>query len=257
MTLQEIRNNNIGKKFYNKHDEYCEIIEYIDCRNIRVRFNNGYIKTTGWSELNGGYFNNPYTKTVFGLGYIGEGEYFPVSRDTYKSTPEYNHWNGMMKRCYSENQLKIRPQYEDCTVCEEWHNFQNFAQWYNENLWNNKCTVLDKDILIKGNKVYSPKTCVLVNNELNVLFINSKKNRGCLPLGVTVYKENKYRSKCSAYGKVEHIGTYDTPEKAFYAYKEFKESHIRQVAENYKNKYDSFPKKLYEAMMNWKIEISD
>ena len=119
---------------------------------------------------------------------------------------------------------------------------------------------LDKDILKKGNKVYSPETCIFVPRRINSLFIKSDKARGRYPIGVTLRKDNgKYRSQCDVQYEEEprkqiQLGQFDTPEEAFYAYKQFKENYIKEVADIYK---PYIPEKLYEAMYRYEVEIDD
>ena len=50
------------------------------------------------------------------------------------------------------------------------------------------------------------------------------------------------------------LGTYSTPEEAFYAYKEYKEKLIKEIADLYQNE---IPTILYEAMYNYEVEIND
>ena len=92
---------------------------------------------------------------TWNVGIIGEGIY--VSRINSIRTKEYVAWDAMLQRCYDDKLHKRHPSYKDCTVCEEWLNFQNFAKWFNDN--NIDGCQLDKDLLIKGNKIYSPETC--------------------------------------------------------------------------------------------------
>ena len=119
---------------------------------------------------------------------------------------------------------------------------------------------LDKDILFKGNKIYSPNTCVFVNKTINCLFTKSNKIRGDLPIGVKLGKNNKYVSQYSYYDFIKKkkikkgLGYYNTIEEAFNSYKIAKENNIKRVADYYKEK---IPKKLYEAMYNYKVEITD
>ena len=151
--------------------------------------------------------------------------------------------------------------YDDCIVCEEWHNFQNFAEWYEENYYevDGKPTFLDKDILIKGNKIYSPQTCVFVPRLINNLFTKRQNERGLYPIGVEPYKDtNKFKAYCNTFyngkNQKKYLGLYNTIEDAFKVYKESKEANIKQVADEYK---DKIPDKLYEAMYNYKVEITD
>ncbi len=113
---------------------------------------------------------------------------------------------------------------------------------------------VDKDILVKGNKMYSEETCCFIPDEINCL-IGMKKNRGKYPAGVTWNKGAKaFRSKVRVYGKDKHLGYYKTSEEAFYAYKKAKEQYVKEVANNWKGQIDN---KVYEALMNWEININD
>ena len=122
---------------------------------------------------------------------------------------------------------------------------------------------LDKDILKKGNKIYSPDTCVYTPQKINTLFIKSDALRGDFPIGVTRNGKKGYSATCYAHSGIndkmenkvgEYLGTFRTPEEAFYAYKTFKEVYIKQIAEEYK---PYIPEKLYNAMYNYEVEITD
>lgn len=185
-----------------------------------------------------------------GIGYHGSA----YEGSTLKS---FKCWRDMMQRCYNDKFHERQPQYADCSVCEEWWNYSNFKKWYDENYYQIPGLVmdLDKDILIKGNKVYSPSTCCFVPHNINTLFINGKKNRGEFPLGVYWDSEkSKYRVEMAYCGNDKKIGTYNTVDEAFAHYKSYKEDFIKNVAEQYNGK---IPHKVYEAMLNWKIEITD
>ena len=119
----------------------------------------------------------------------------------------------------------------------------------------NKVMNLDKDILIKGNKIYSPKTCIFVPHDINKLFTKSNKTRGEYPIGVSKSKTyGKVRARCSVNGKTKELGEYYSIEEAFQVYKKFKESYIKQIADEYK---PYIPKELYEAMYRYEVEITD
>lgn len=183
-----------------------------------------------------------------GIGYHGS--------DNVDCTCEsYLRWHDMLSRCYNAKFHERQPQYRGCTVCVEWLNYMNFKVWYDSHKYSDGKLDVDKDILFKGNTVYSPETAVLVPHEINTLFINGKESRGDLPLGVHFDKErNKYRAEMNYMGTNKKIGRFDTPEEAFAEYKKYKEKLIKEVAEKYK---DKIPNKVYEAMMNWEIEITD
>lgn len=197
---------------------------------------------------------SPYCKTRLGVGYLGEGEFSPTNNGV--ATKEYVAWSDMLKRCYNEYFLKTRKSYQDCFVCDEWHNFQNFAKWYNENYYEikNEKMCLDKDILIKGNKEYSPNTCCIVPEPINCLFVNRKGNRGRYLIGVVNKKCGKYISAISKYGVVVHLGCFFTEEQAYLAYKKEKEAYLKEIAFKYIN---DIPHNVYMALVNYEIEIGD
>ena len=157
----------------------------------------------------------------------------------------------MLERCYSEKYQEKYPTYKNCTLDEKWYNFQIFAKWFENNYILGH--QLDKDILIKGNKIYSPETCCFVPQEINKLFTKSEKARGSLPIGVR--KCNKrYKAIVKLNGKQRHLGTFDTPEEAFNAYKIAKELHIKEVADRWKGQISD---RTYYAMYNYQVEITD
>ena len=195
--------------------------------------------------------------TMMGVGYFTDGKYELYDKSKKRTrTVVGDAWYSMLKRCYSKSTQSRYTTYIGCTVCEEWHSFQNFAKWYSENIWNEEFTFLDKDILIKGNKLYSPNTCIIVDNNINNLFTKNNKNRGDLLIGV-VKRGNKFASRISICGNMKTIGNFYTQEEAFTSYKLAKESYIKQVADEYKSKYHNFPQKLYDAMYSYEVEIAD
>ena len=218
-------------------------------------------KNSAYKEFKKGNIACPYEKRVYGVGYLGEGKY--KAYENGKKTKCYRTWYDMLRRCYDEKNLKRNPTYIDSEVCDKWLNFQNFAKWFYENYYEIKGQkmCLDKDILYKGNKIYSPDTCVFVPHNINVLFTKRDNNRGKYPIGVCYHKQNeKFVATCRIYdfkenkSKNKYLGLYDTPEKAFEVYKQFKEKYIKEIAEYYKN---LIPKKLYQAMYEYKVEITD
>lgn len=188
------------------------------------------------------------TPTMCGVGYWGSG-------DVDCKSESYIKWHDMMNRCYNDKFHERQPQYKGCTVCEEWHNYSNFKICYEKNKYGTESLDLDKDILFKGNTIYSSETCCLVPHFINTLFLSCRKNRGELPLGVHRDKDSgKYRAELNCFGKVIKLGTFNDPIAAFEKYKEYKEKFIKDMAERCK---DKIPYKVYRAMMEWKIEIDD
>ena len=246
------RTNEIG---YNNNGEEMRIVRYGNKRDIDVQFEDGTIvEHREYSKFKKGQIKNPMTPSLFGVGYMGIGNY--SSTENGKETKCHRTWSHMHERCYDPNYQEKHPTYENCTVCEEWNNYQNYAKWFDENYYEveNERMNLDKDILKKGNKVYSPDTCIFVPQRINSLFTKSNNKRGEYPIGVCKVGDKFVAHLNKGDGKQIHLGVFATPELAFLAYKEAKEQYIKEVAEEYKGK---IPQKLYEAMMNYEVEIDD
>ena len=245
----EISKNNFGSKI--------EIIKYVDNKNITVYFPEYDWQTiTSYSLFKLGEVKCPYEKRVFNVGYIGVGDYKPVVNGS--KTRVYNTWQHMIQRCYYEGENVMYSPYKNCIVCDDWHNFQNFAKWFEENYYtvNDETMCIDKDILIKNNKIYSPKTCLIVPNRINCLILRNTINRNGLPIGVTYDKvRNKYKTQCKDINcKNKFLGRYNTKEEAFKVYKIYKEKLIKEIADLY---IDKIPEKVYNALYNYKIDIDD
>lgn len=252
-----------GEVGYNNFGSKMVIKEYRTNRDIDIYFPeyNWTIKHTYYQSFKNGQIKCPYEKRVYGVGYIGEGKY--RMSENGKQTKCYKTWIHMLERCYDEKAIKKRPRYEDCEVCNEWLCYQNFAEWYYKNYYEIKDEImcLDKDILHKGNKIYSPDTCAFVPEKINTLFTKRNNARGDYPIGVSYDKvSGKFIAQCHIYdfknykSKIKHLGYYNTSQKAFNVYKEFKEKNIKKVAEHYK---EQIPYELYQAMHNYRVEIND
>lgn len=219
-----------------------QIVRYGTYTDIDVKFldKDGYVyKHTNYSNFKNGWLKNPYDRCIFGIGYLGEG-------DAQQKTQVGYCWRGMLERCYCDRMKKIHPAYYGIsTVCEEWLNFQVFAEWYNENVYQvgTERMHLDKDILVKGNKVYSPDTCLIVPQRINMLFMK-KPNKYGLPTGIKPTDSGRYDAKYNG----KHLGTFDTVEQAELAHEEAKRKAIKEVAEEYRQ---VIPDKVYRALLAW------
>lgn len=254
--------NRIGERNYNTFGSEMVIVNYNGCMEIDVYFPefDWIFKHAKYNNFKKGEIKCPYERRFYNVGYLGEGKY-KVSENG-KNTRVYDTWKAMLQRCYSEKEHERHPTYIGCEVYEGWHNFQNFAKWYKDNYYEvgNEKMCLDKDILFKGNKIYSPDTCIFVPETINKLFIKNDKNRGESVIGATLCKNGKYQAQCNIINpetgksKQEYLGLYDSQEKAFQVYKYHKERNIKQIADYYKI---HIPQKLYDAMYNYEVEIDD
>ena len=243
-----------------------KIIEYNSSSDVIVEFQDEYKfkVNTSYGNFTHGTVKNLFAKSVFGVGITGNK--YPTRINGIKQK-EYEAWHGILERCYEKNAKSKRPTYKNATCCEEWlyypnfyewlHQQENFEQWLNGSRW-----AVDKDILIKNNKLYSPETCCLVPDYVNILFIKSDALRGDLPIGVSIHPqhEGKYYVQMSITKdnkrKNKFIGLYRNLEDAFAAYKKAKEKHIKKVAQE-EYEQGNIIQRCYEAMMKYEVEITD
>lgn len=169
------------------------------------------------------------TKLIYGVG-INDADYNVCKTDVVDGKkkilwvcPYYVKWRAVLERCYSEKFWKTNPTYRDCSVVPEWHLFSNFKAWMKTQDWEGK--QLDKDLLLYGNKVYGPDTCVFVDQKVNLFMLENKATRGKSLIGVYFDEEcGKYRARCCSVttGKQKCLGRYTTQEEAHKAWLDFK-----------------------------------
>jgi hypothetical protein len=200
-------------------------------------------------------------KLVHGIGIKGMDYSTKVDG---KPSREYGLWTDMLLRCTKDFQGNNLT-YTGTTCSENFKSYTFFYEWCNKQVGfsskdeNGKSWHLDKDLLVKGNKVYSEDTCVFVPLRLNLLLVKRDKSRGSLPIGVSWSKTRlAYIAAChigyEGERKSKNLGGYSSPEEAFQAYKNCKEACIRQAAEQYKAKIDS---RVYSALLNYIVSITD
>lgn len=246
-----------GETQLNSFGSEMIIVKYRKNNDIDVYFPeyNWTAEHKEYKDFKNGYIRCPYERRTYGVGFLGEGKYKASKNGKYAKP--YKAWKSMIERCYSPKYQEKQPTYIGCEVCEEWHNFQNFAEWYEQNYYEipGERMELDKDILVKDNKTYSPNTCVFVSHNINSLFTKRDACRGNLPIGVCyIERKNIYQAECNINGKLKWLGYYNTQEEAFNAYKQFKESYIKQLADEH---IELIPQSLYYAMYEYEVNIND
>lgn len=257
-----VYNQRLGKERLNNQGCLMKLVQYNNSSDIVVEFQDEYKAKVhaAYREFKEGSIKNPYHRSVYGVGITGNK--YPTRDKNGIQPKEYNVWKMMLIRCFDETYKNKHPTYKNAICCEEWLLYENFYEWLhgqpNFDKWlNNSGWNIDKDIIIKRNKVYSPETCCLVPNNVNKLFVKNDTNRGHYLIGVSKTK-NGYGAYCHnpLTNKQEFLGYHSTNEKAFSAYKVRKEDIIKQVA---KIEYDkgNITGQCYEAMINYIVEIDD
>ena len=240
----------VGKTFKTNNCGDVVVLEYINARNVVVKFlNTSAIVTCHSSALREGAVRDRELPTVYGVGVLGNAK----AKCGGVVTREYSIWSGMLERCFSEKLKNKYPTYKDCFCSESFKRLDVFSDWCRSQVgFNNPSFELDKDVLIKHNKIYSEDTCCFIPHEINGIFVKRDCERGDLPIGVSYNKTKLCYASVSVHkcaGK-----TFNTPEEAFYAYKEAKETHIKEVANKWKDQIDI---KVYNALINCEVEIDD
>ena len=241
----------VGEVNYNKYGSKITIIEHMNASNTIINFDNGYTKRSAYKEFKNGSIKSPYCKSVCGVGFIGEGEFKTAT--ARKNNKMYECWRGILRRVHDKQMLDRCPTYRDVTICEEWYNFQNFAKWYEENYYEveGQMMHLDKDILVRGNRIYSPDTCIFVPRDINVVVITYNKKKSKLPVGVSMCSDNiGYVATCNNDSGNHYLGYFKTVYEASNTYKEHKRKTVIKMAEKYKGK---IPVKLYEALLEFEV----
>ena len=199
-------------------------------------------------------------KLVHGVGH-NDHTYMAKQEDgTYAKS--YRLWVKMLARCYSQKIHKDFPSYIACEVSENFKSYTFFKEWCDKQVGYNDLDdcggafQLDKDLLVKGNKVYSEDTYCFVPKRVNNLLIKTEARRGEHPIGVHVAKGGK---KFITHIGLEnskrlYLGSFTTAQEAFQTYKIEKEIIIKAVAEQWKGRVDD---RVYQALINYQVEITD
>ena len=240
----------VGDRFLTNGGSYCKVLEYRNCDEVLVEFEdeNKFRLVTGTRSLKKGKVKNPWDITTYGKGYLGIGKY--KAKDEGGITKCYSTWRSMLRRCYDSKYKKGMECYDGVYVCEEWLDFQVFADWYFNHNFYDVGYDLDKDLLVRGNKIYSPETCCMLPSNVNSGLALPKSVSRELPMGVTISPKGRYNSRICTKEGGRHIGVYDTPEEASAAYVKAKEDYIHSLAEKWHGKIEE---RAYQALKSWTV----
>ena len=245
----------VGKVCKSKSSGDFKVLKYNDYGNVEIQFVKTEFETSAnLQHIRNGKVKDPYSPSVFGVGALGTK--YPPSINGVK-TKEYALWKHMLERCYSDNFKKRRPTYEGCEASDSFKSYEYFYEWCNKQVgFSNEDWHLDKDLLVKGNKVYSEDSCIFIPREINQILVKREASRGEHLIGVYWNKKDKaFIAQVSKNnGKQECLGYFNTELEAFNAYKTAKESFIKEQADKFKSQIDP---RAYNALMNYKVEIID
>ena len=245
----------VGKVCKSLNSGDFKILKYNDKENVEIQFlNTGFKMVARFTNIKSGSIKDPYVPLVYGVGVSGIK--YP-SKLNGRNTKEYDLWHSMLERCYSDIYKKKYPTYEDCKCSDNFKSYEYFYEWcHNQIGFGVSDFELDKDLLVKGNKIYSENICVFIPSEINSLLTKRESSRGNHLIGVHWSKTaNAFVAQVRKNkGKREHLGYFKTELEAFKAYKEAKESFVKEQAEKWKGKIDI---RVYNALMNYEVNITD
>lgn len=246
----------IGQVFNTKHGGKCKVLSVLNRKNIIVKFDNGHEATCSYQNLLKGKVLNPFYPKVYGVGFIGVGKY--LTKQNGKITEYYESWRGALRRSYDKKFHKKCATYVGCSVDSRWHNYQDFCAWADKQVFFSGYK-LDKDLLVRGNKIYGPDTCVYLPNELNCIISMHYTPRKNVPNGVSkvwnpkarkTWVANVSRRGDKSKSKVHCVGYFSTAEEASEAYIKAKKAYIKERTDTYK---DKISEAAYAALIAWDI----
>lgn len=239
-----------------------EVIKRDAPNKATVRFiKTGYEVETFIESVKSGNIKDPYFPQVLGIGYLGIGEFISKvgsSSNGFNSLPEYNAWINMLQRCYYdkyETRVIGCIAYNSVTVCDEWHNFQVFAEWYTKKRkpLDDAALIkpsLDKDILsvTKQAIIYSPYTCCVIPKEINAMLIGrNRKQISELPIGVTKTRQG-YRVSATSVNSIAISNKFETIDECVNWRNSIDQERFRIMADKYKHVLES---RVYDKLCNW------
>ncbi len=162
---------------------------------------------------------NKIKPTVAGVGFNDVD--FPIMvniNGVRQRNPYYKSWHSMLIRCYNPSTQEKQVTYKGCTVCDDWLYLSNFKRWMEQQDWKGK--QLDKDLLVGGNKVYSPETCLFITSPVNKVLTLRGRGRGSYPVGCHYsVRDSAYVAQCSdGKGGRLFLGRHKTPMEAHRAW---------------------------------------
>ena len=245
----------VGNVFKSLNSGDFKVLKYNDGKNVEIQFlKTGFEAVVQLGSIRNGNVKDPYIPSVCGVGISGTK--YPITING-RNTKEYSLWCDMLRRCYSDTYKKKHPTYEGCEVSDNFKSYEYFYEWCQNQIgFGVNGFELDKDLLIKGNKVYSESTCVFTPKEINQVLVKRESSRGEHLIGVSWNNTNKafVATVRKNKGKREYLGLFNTEIEAFNAYKEAKESFVKEQAEKWKGQID---KRAYEALMKYTVDIDD
>lgn len=234
-----------GKIFPSNNFGDFKVTGYTGADAVTIEFlSTGYQTVVSTSTIRKGSIKDRLAPSVYGIGVVGED--VRSDKEGVAERP-YTVWRGMLQRCYGETTQLKQPTYAGCTVEKSFLYYPTFKAWLIKQPYYDSLE-LDKDLLVKGNKVYSPDTCTMLPDEINSA-LASISQYGCCSLIRYSRRTNCYELDLTHIQQgLEEL--YNTYKEAFSAYKVFKENQLQVLAEKWKNYISP---EAYRALISYSI----
>lgn len=255
----------VGDVITSKEGFQYRVIRYEDAHNVTIQWQDcGTLQVCMSGDVAKGKLKYLNKKSVFGIGYIGFGRFVPGERrmssgEERMSPIIHRHWRHVLERTVADREIS---RYEDCTVVDDWHCFQDFAEWavIQKNAFavegSGRLYHLDKDMVKEGNRIYCPEYCVFLPNEVNCFYVKKEVgNTGFLGVNRIKPRRSTYKTgyiaRCNKGDVREYLGFYDTPEEAHAVYKKHKEEYAKELALKWEGKIDD---RVIDYLENFKVK---
>jgi|GEM_PF-772042 len=221
----EYKKNKVGEIHESNSYGKVEIIEQISAKNMKIRFleDGTTLDNQQYGRIVRGQVKNSYKRIYYGVGYIGVGKYNSSDKEAYKK------WQNMLQRCYDKEYHIKHPSYKKAVICDEWCNFQIFAEWFKERYdpqimrgW-----ALDKDLFSGDIKIYSPDTCCFIPQIINSLLIHIHTTPKVTDI------KGRYYTKIHKRAKVLRFSVFDEKGEAISQYKDEKRKYAVEILSQY------------------------
>lgn len=245
----------VGNTYDTNESGPVVVIGYEGYKKVLVKFIDGTETYCRSGDLLNGEVWNPMQPSKFGRGFFGQGPHLhSIGKVT---TKEYSTWGGIFYRLFDEKALERKPTYKEVGIVQDWYNFQEYAEWCQwQKGFKNEGWQLDKDLINKGSKEYSPENCCWVPREVNMALISQKKQRGSLPIGVTTagHRMLKYRAQwCEGSGQ-QYSPIMTDPMACYEIYKKNKERYMHSLAAKWAGLIDE---RAEYALSVFEVDIND
>lgn len=225
----------VGEKYITKKGYEIEITEYFSCKDCTIKFliDNTEVRNVPFSQIKSGYVKYKNERTMASKGFLGLGDY----NATNNSNLYYRTWASIFQRTYKNKKDK------QFILCEEWHEYQNFANWYKAN--HKRGYVLNTGFLNSTNvTIFSPETCCFLPYKLHAIFRETKDNG--YPLGVYFKGHGNYL--CQLNGR--YLGVTETVEQGEKLVMENKKKYLIKLAKKYRR---TVGEDLYNKLINYEF----